>query len=153
MASRPTRHWANSVEMCVLGGQSSFTSAQHISMWEVKENSPPFWMRRSYRKRSIYSLSIRFNIFIFVLYCKCGMILFMCISFCHSVCLHWVSAREKKIGRASHAVCPRVCLCLCVSGSVWMCDMSAFLLGYFPGWLIWFDIGGFVLCEQSAWGG
>lgn len=157
MAPQLTRPWANRVEMCVLCGQSSFTSAQHIYMWEVKRNETVLHFEwdsslLEERKDAHAHLLAFHNIFIFVL--NCNMILFICISLCRRMCLFCISASEKKIGRALHAVCGRVCLCVCVCQweCVNMCDASVFLLGYFPGWLIWFDIGGFVLCEQSAWG-
>lgn len=133
MTSRSTRPWVNRVEMCVLCGQSSFTSAQHISLWEVKRDCPPFWMRRSEEKKMhmhmhIYPLSIWFNIFIFVLNCICGII--MCIS----LCVYIVSQPVKR-RRASHAVCG----CVCVS--VGVCECVTWVCFY---WVIslagWFDL-------------
>lgn len=146
MAPQLTRPWANRVEMCVLCGQSSFTSAQHIYMWEVKRNETVLHFEwdsslLEERKDAHAHLLAFHNIFIFVLNCICNMILFICISLCRCMCLFCISASEKKIGRALHAVCGRVCLCVCVSvsGSVWICVTRVCFY-----WVIslagWFDL-------------
>jgi len=166
MASRSTRPSANRVEMCVLCGQSSFTSAQHISMWEVKGNSPPFWKRCSYRKKKkmhIYSLSTRFYIFIFELYCMWYDFVYVHISV--PLCVFTLSLSQWKEDRTCFTCCMHPYVCVCVSVGVcecvtwvcfyWVISLLADLIWYWMVCAVWAEcLGEDKVCnEKVVWVG
>lgn len=142
MALRLTRLWVNRVEECVLCVQSSFTSAQHITMWELKKDKTVLhfkWDSSLPEERK--DAHAHFLAFHNIFGLNCMWYDFVLYAYlCATLCVYFVSQPVKRRWDVLHMLYAVVC------------DVSVFLLGYFTGWLIWFDIGAFVLCEQSALG-